>query len=190
MRKEIPWTLGEQERGNEYKNGNTYFLLLNLFECNKDKKYSSSELVEKIRRCKAVVTIALTSLLKSKSIKIIGFEDRAYGNIAPIYQHIDGKVPELHIIEQDSKEYVKLNLITIRDFSKKKSGLPDSSKQTRLTCLVNEFKVPFYYAKTSRAYFKVYNKEDLKNLLSKNPKDIDKNKEVSFKFFKWVITIK
>lgn len=192
MRKELPWTLEKEQIKKEStkssKAKNTYELLLGVFKSNKNKEYSTSELMKEIKRCKAVVTVALTSLIESKSVKIVGFEERGYGNIAPLYQHIDGKGEEAYIIDQNSKEYIQRNLITIRDFSKKKSGIPDSSKQTRLTCLINEFNIPFYYAKTSRSYFKAYNRNDLKNLLSKDTVQ-EKVKGFSFKIFKWTITI-
>lgn len=128
----------------------------------------------------------------SENIKIVGFYEDGR-RLSPYYQSLQGPLPAVHLIEEGSKEFVKLDLVSIREFS---TLYNDRAIYPLLLRTVEASKIPSYITICKNGFFKKYKVFDLKNLLKKHTKlsqpeyETPTKQEKVLKLFGYQITLR
>lgn len=187
MYQERPWNLKEtkkvrketkREKSKEAKK-NTATQIEELLNRDTSKCFTTEEISSCIKREKATISLFINSLLENRKIKIVGFNEK-HSCLIPLYQSIKGRKPEVKVISYDSKEFAKLNLVTLSSFTSR-----NSSDHVRLSCAVGLSNLEKFLVKTRTSYAYGYREKDLKKLIKIKAQP----KSFSFKFFGFKITI-
>lgn len=152
-----------------YRPNSNKYKIKELLDEIKSEKLSAKDIAKKLGRQLTYVNLALLEMLKDKTVKIVDFYSNNY-NIYPIYQSTLGIDKAISIIEESSKEYKKLNLISVRQFCKE-IGFDGYTYHTLLKVTEsNNYGIETFYVhgnETGRGFFKRYKRNDLEFLKEK-----------------------
>lgn len=170
MYREEPWTL-KKEGSKEKKL--IVEKLEEIFNKNIQKTYTINDLEKALGGNRARILQVMKNLLDEGKIKIVKF---SYGaRIFPHYQSAKGDKPEIKVIDDYSKEYEKLGLISIQHFSR-----GDVAVYGTLKKLINEFKLRPIIVRRPNGFFETYKEQDLQRMIEK-VESLQKNISINHK---------
>lgn len=179
MYREVPWTLEIEEKSKDIEHKNASEAARHYFDSNINKEVTAKELEGILGYQKAMISIAIKSLLETGRIKIVGFTKCR--SLTPIYQSIKGKKKEVKLIDLHENDGTYCSLSTFV----KKCKVPSSYY---FRTLVEQVEIPSFYAKNPFSI--VYYYEDLKELLRNYSKSNKKEWKISFKVFGFEVIVK
>ena len=133
--------------------------IIKLFE-NKQRTFGMRDILNELKKlqcphCNSDKIYPIIKNLREKGcIKIVDFESSC--KMLPIYQNIKGPLPSAEFIEENSEQYRKMKLISIRDFCK-----GDYREYQTLLTLADTKGIPKFIARKRNGFSRVYRTQDL-----------------------------
>ena len=210
MYREKPWTLCQkkksnkctrksassqktQNKPNKVEKGSIEKQIICLFR-NPKTALCTKEIANHLNLYPEKIHLTLRHLVNENKLKIVDFTIRS-NRLSPIYQSIKGPNLSVPIIIENSKEFKKLKLISLRKFCEN-----DYRFYCTMLSHLEKVNISSFIVRTSNGFFEMYKKEDLQQMklrtnspvpLSEPNGKINKDRtKIKLKIFGWEIAVK